>query len=152
MSMRYEKTQVGWLLIILLAIMIGFVIFSFLFVERPNTYDYSGIGAIGIFLILVTLCFYKLTIVVADHTIKLIYGIGLIRINIKPQKVMNVQAVKTSVFAGYGIRFTLNGMLYNIQGNKAVQIKYNNGTETIVRIGTDEPDKLSAAIRNEFSL
>jgi len=43
-------------------------------------------------------------------------------------------------------------MLYNIQGNKAVQIKYNNGTETIVRIGTDEPDKLSDAIRSEFSL
>jgi len=150
--MRYQKTQVGWLLIILLSIMIGFVAFSFLFGGRTNTSDYSELGFIGIFLLLVTLCFYKLTVVVADHKIKLIYGIGLIRINIKPQKITNVQAVKTSILAGYGIRFTLNGMLYNIQGNKAVQIKYNNGTETIVRIGTDEPDKLSDAIRSEFSL
>lgn len=152
MAARYKKEQVGWLLLIMLCIMIGIVVISFLLKGRTEQLDYSPLAIVGLFLLLITLCFYKLTVVVADSTIKLIYGIGLIRITIRPQHITAIKAVKTPFYLGYGIRFTFKGMLYNIQGNKAIQLKYNNGKDRTVRIGTAEPDKLIQAIQSEFSI
>lgn len=152
MATRYKKGQVGWLFLAMLGIMIGIVVLSFLLIEQKEQPDYSVLVNVGIFLLLIALCFYKLTVIVADRSIKLIYGIGLIRITIRPQQITTLKAVKTPFYLGYGIRFTFKGMLYNIQGNKAVQLQYTNGKKRTVRIGTAEPDELIEAIENEFSI
>ncbi|WP_159038497.1 hypothetical protein [Brumimicrobium mesophilum] len=52
---------------------------------------------------------------------------------------------------GLGIRFTAQGMLYNIQGLKAVKIKYiSNGKSKSVMIGTAEPEILKEALEKHF--
>jgi hypothetical protein len=45
--------------------------------------------------------------------------------------------------AGYGIRWTSRGWLYNVSGTRAVEIQT---TETTFAIGTDEPERLLSAL------
>jgi hypothetical protein len=52
--------------------------------------------------------------------------------------------VKNSWWYGWGIRLTPYGWLYNVAGWEAVEVLLKNGKK--IRIGTDEPEKLSLAI------
>jgi hypothetical protein len=53
-------------------------------------------------------------------------------------------AVKTSWLAGWGIRLTPQGWLYNAWGRGAVRLQFAGGRR--FTIGTDEPEALLAAI------
>lgn len=80
------------------------------------------------------------------------YGIGLIRIRFKIDKLEATQIIKTPWYYGLGIRVTPKGMLYNIQGSKAVEIKYlGNGKSKSVMIGTAEPELLVKALEDNFN-
>ena len=48
-------------------------------------------------------------------------------------------------FGGWGIRYGLHGMIYNMQGNKAICITYQQGKKLM--IGTQRPDELLAAVK-----
>lgn len=48
------------------------------------------------------------------------------------------------LFAGWGIRITPHGMLYNVSGSEAVEIRMKNVRR--FRLGTDEPEVLRGAI------
>jgi hypothetical protein len=48
-------------------------------------------------------------------------------------------------YYGLGIHWTPHGILYNVSGFSAVEVRLFPGTT--FRVGTDEPDQLCAAIR-----
>lgn len=104
----------------------------------------------GLFIIICSL-FYKLKIEVDESTLRLTYGIGLIRIKFKIDELKYIEIIKTPWYYGLGIRITPKGMLYNIQGSKAVNIKYiRNGRNKSVMIGTPEPEQLKKALEDNF--
>ena len=91
--------------------------------------------------------FYKLTVELSDSTLKLTYGIGLIRIKFKIDELLQTNIIRTPWYYGLGIRITPKGMLYNIQGLKAIKIDYtSSGKRKSVMIGTPEPDQLKKAL------
>jgi hypothetical protein len=57
-------------------------------------------------------------------------------------------AVRSRWWEGRGIRFTSQGMLYNVSGTRAVEVQLRDGTR--FRLGTDEPERLGDAIRAEL--
>ena len=86
---------------------------------------------------------YKLTIRIVGRTIEVVYGIGIIKINIKIDTLHRVEVVRTPFYLGWGIRLTPKGWLYNINGFKAVRIVYERkGKNKTVMLGTLEPEYL----------
>jgi len=63
--------------------------------------------------------------------------------------VESVEPVKNPWYYGIGLRVTPRGMLYSVSGLSAVEITRRDGSR--LRIGTDEPEKLTAALRQALS-
>ncbi len=97
-----------------------------------------------VFVASIALLFSGLSVEVTESSIKLAFGIGLIRRTIKRDQIKNVEKVRNSWWYGFGIRYTPHGWMWNIAGLDAIEITYFNGDK--FRIGTDEPDKLLQAL------
>ena len=107
--------------------------------------------ALAILFVIITLLFYKLTIQLQGSVIKVIFGIGLIKFQIKVDQLVKTKITKTPWHYGLGIKITPKGMLYNIQGTKAVAVEYvSNGITKSVLLGTKEPEKLEQIIREKL--
>lgn len=149
--MKYQSIQFGWIISLIFAIVLIILIIGYSYDLGQNPVDTTGLLTVGGILLVALLCFYRLKIVVHNKTIYLIYGIGLIRIKVKPKNIHELRTVKTPLYWGLGIRFTREGMLYNIQGTKGVKITFQDGrSKTTIRVGTPEPEALMEAIKREF--
>ncbi len=136
--MTYEKTQTGWLTIFIFSIvMVNLTVCYILEIGTSPLPLEVYLILMSIFALLL-LVFYRLKIKVDGSGIHIVYGIGLIHIKIEPEKINRVTVVKTPWYAGFGIRITEKGMLYNIQGLNAVEISYLKGTNKTVQIGSND--------------
>jgi hypothetical protein len=61
-----------------------------------------------------------------------------------------VTRVRNPWYYGWGIRFISNGMVYNVSGFDAVEIALADGRR--VRLGTDEPDAVIAALAQRHGI
>ncbi len=86
----------------------------------------------------------SLTVTVADNVLSFYFGPGVIRKRIRIGDITSVKAVRNPWYHGWGIRLTPTGWLYNVAGFDAVEVRMRNGHS--LRIGTDEPGALLAAI------
>lgn len=150
--MNYMKSQTGWILLGLFVPILVFLLFAYLtqWGDRPiPTILFLLLTGLLIF---ITLLFYKLTIEIVGTTIQIIYGIGLIRIKLILDVLHKVEVITTPWYYGLGIRITPKGMLYNIQGFKAVKLEYQHkGKNISVMIGTPEPERLKESLEKIFS-
>jgi hypothetical protein len=89
--------------------------------------------------------FHKLSVVVDDSGVCFSFGLGMIKKRIAAGDIVSVAAVRNKIWYGIGIHYIGCGWLYNVSGLLAVEIKLKNGNRT--RIGSDEPEKLAAAVR-----
>ena len=90
------------------------------------------------------LAFSRLTVTVEGTRLSVGFGAGLARRRIDLRTIEKASMVRTPWFAGWGIRLTPSGWLYNAWGSGAVQLRFSSGTR--FTIGTDEPEALLAAI------
>ena len=151
--MKYESTQTGWFFIILMSAIVAIITFSYYLQLGNNPLPENVFRLLLFVFILILINFYKLKIRVDETGINILYGIGLIHIKIQPDSVESVQTVKTPWLYGFGIRFTFNGMLYNIQGRDAVRIYYfQDGKSKKVTIGSKEPEKLKAFLEGKYKV
>lgn len=151
--MKYESNQTGWFFItIILAVLI--VVTTGYYYQLGNNPLPTNVFQLLLFVfILILINFYKLKIRVDDTGINILYGIGLIHIKLQPGSITSVQTVKTSWLYGFGIRITLKGMLYNIQGRDAVRISYvEDGKSKTVTIGSEDPDKLKTFLEKKYKV
>ncbi len=144
MIKRYEHTQVGYLIITAMAavmVLIGVILAN------------AGINwiAIGVLVVIaVTLVlFSSLTVVIWEEELEVRLGPGPIRKRFKFNEIESCQGVKNHWYYGWGIRLTPHGILYNVSGFYAVEIKLTTGKK--YRIGTDVPQELELAIRQAIS-
>ena len=88
--------------------------------------------------------FRSLTVEVDDDEIRLQFGDGPIRKSFSLHEISTVKPVRTTPIQGWGIHGFGSSWLYNIYGLDAVEVDFRDGNKAI--IGTDEPEKLTAAI------
>lgn len=148
--MKYKETQIGWYMSILLIVAILMVSTGYFLGLGSNPISMNGLLIVGSILLLSLLSFYKLTVKIENKTIHIIYGIGLIRIRLRIQNLKYAKVIKTPFYIGLGIRVTSTGMLYNIQGSKAVEVKYGINQIKRVKIGANNPTMLKEAIETHF--
>jgi len=91
------------------------------------------------------LLFYNLSVVIRDRTLTAAFGVGLIRKRFHLDEIRSARAVRNPWYYGWGIRLTPHGWMFNVSGLEAVELELASGRR--FRIGTDEPHRLAAAIR-----
>ena len=90
------------------------------------------------------LAFSRLTVHVDESRVSAGFGGGLARRRFELHTIEAVSSIKTSWLAGWGIRLTPQGWLYNAWGRGAVQLRFAGGRR--FTIGSDEPEALRTAI------
>ena len=135
-----KKTQYGWIFFILIIIMSGVIIYQ-------NQSIHSIVLVLTISLI-VLLLFYKLTITVSNEYIKFAFGIGLINGKYQLRDIVQCQPV-SYIPLGWGIRFRPGVILYNVSGNKAIELKIKNKNRK-VWIGTNNPEEIADYINSKL--
>jgi hypothetical protein len=90
------------------------------------------------------LAFSRLTVHVDETRVSVSFGGGLARRRFELHTIEAANVIKTPWLAGWGIRLTRQGWLYNAWGRGAVQLRFAGGRR--FTIGTDEPKALLAAI------
>ncbi|HCT71357.1 hypothetical protein SDC9_24392 [bioreactor metagenome] len=139
-----ETKQTGWTIIFVFAItLFTFILFSILM--PPQGEGGVLILAFSPVLLIVMLLFYQLTVKVDRETIKIRFGIGLIRKSWKLSAIESAAPVRNSFFHGWGIHYTLNTAVYNVSGFSAVELSFRHSKRK-VRIGTSEPERLAGYI------
>jgi len=142
---RYRHTQIGW--VTATGLTIGIVIVGMALL----TGDESWVALLVLVLLVIALIAYSsLTVIVTDDTLHVRFGPGLIRRQYSLSEVESSRQVRNSLFYGFGTRMTPHGWLYNVSGFDAVEVEFNTGK--MIRIGTNEPQALDAALQEAVRL
>lgn len=104
-----------------------------------------GLYLLAVLLVLIAWLFSSLTIEVNDRELVSYFGPGLWRKRVALDDIAGVERTTSSTFEGWGIRVTPRGMLYNVAGHDAVEVRLVAGRR--FRLGTDDPHGLVAALR-----
>ena len=88
--------------------------------------------------------FGSLTVTIREDALEIRFGPGLFRKRFFLKDIESCLVVKNRWYHGWGIHSTRHGMLYNVSGLNAVEIKMRTGKK--YRIGTDVPRDLEKAI------
>jgi hypothetical protein len=138
-STHYRHTQVGWVILALLAALA-------LFFWRGLPREAAAAARLPFLVVAAVLLlgFSVLTVEVDGEAIRLRFGIGLVRKRIALADVSAWRAVRNPWYCGWGIRLGPRGVLWNVSGFDAVELDLPGGRR--FRVGTDEPSELAAAI------
>ncbi len=112
-----------------------------------------GLGVLTVMLALilgiVVVLFHSLTVRISRSDIALSFGVGLIRKRFPIGDIRSVRIARNRWYNGWGIRKIRGGWLYNVSGFDAIEIQLKN--ERKYRIGTDQPEKLLAAVESALA-
>jgi len=139
MTKQYKHTQVGYLVIVILGICL-FYLASMMIISGFDWIPFTVLVILGVCVGL----FSTLTVMIAESTLEIRFGLGIIRKKFHLKDIESCQVVKNPWYYGWGIRLTPHGWLYNVSGFYAVEIKMKTGKK--YRIGTDVPTDLEKAI------
>ncbi|MFT3740186.1 MAG: hypothetical protein QM786_15665 [Breznakibacter sp.] len=136
-----KRTQIGW---VFLAVMPGLMaLIWFINPDKASLWPMWAIGG------LVLLLCYKLTVTIDDKYVRFSFGIGLIRGKYALDEVVNCRPV-SYVALGWGIRYRPGAVLYNVSGNKAIELTLR-GRYRKVWIGSDDPKVLADYINGKIA-
>lgn len=100
-------------------------------------------------LVLTLILFSSLTVTVNGQTILVAFGPGLVRKRILLAEVRACRPVRNKWYYGWGVRLIPGGLMFNVANLDAVELDMGGGR--VFRIGTDEPEKLTAAISTNIA-
>ena len=145
---KREFTQFGTFSVSVMLPIFIFVL-AMLFIAGINDPAQAIIfGIVVLTLLICLLIFYKLTIYVDNTYVSFRLGAGLVKKKYLIADIKSCRPVKNSFIYGIGIRKIPNGWLYNVSGFGAIELTFRN-KKSVVRIGTDNPEKVSESI-NRF--
>lgn len=134
-----KKTQYGWVFFAVIIIIAGLVIFL--------TRNPESMLVIASLCVVLLLLFYKLTIKVTDDFVEFKLGIGIINERYKMQDIQSCKSISYFPF-GWGVRWRPGITLFNVSGNKAIELEIKNKSRKIW-IGTDSPEEISSYINSK---
>ncbi len=146
---KYRRFQFGWVIIVVFLITIVWITFAYIHQWGNNPIDkYSYIFFIVLFGGILS-GFYGMTIIVTDKQIKIKLGVGFYTKRIDLSTISSVNSLTYPFYCGYGIRIVKNGLLFNVSGRHAVEIKFRN-KKNVILIGTNDWEKLKDAIESNI--
>jgi hypothetical protein len=151
----YKHTQIGYLMLVITLVVLVF--FSWIQITaRAETPSYDSgtnfaITAIMALILFILASFSTLTVSTHEQFLKIRFGWGIFRKKFPLAEIASVRKVKNHWYYGWGIRlwFWPKMWIFNISGFDAFELTMKNGR--IYRIGTDEPEKLEAVIKQAIS-
>ena len=139
----YRHRQTGWIMMLPMLVVVG--VLALLVVSIvPHGEWMEAIALISIPLVII-LFFFSMSVEVNESRVVVRFGVGLFRKSIPLESIVRCESVRNPWWYGWGIHYTPRGWLYNISGFEAVALTLKD--EKTLRIGSDEPDALCAAIR-----
>jgi len=144
----YQHTQTGYVIIIALltGILIDLAVAYWAFaagaLTAPSIAIVSFVVAV---LFLSLLIFSTLTVAVDTAYLRISFG----PVYLIGRKWLLAEIAKNSWWYGWGIHLTPHGILYNVSGFDAAEIRTAKGR--VFRVGTDEPEQLAQAINAAIS-
>ena len=134
---RYEHTQYGMLMLILIVVIGGLYAFS--------NAGISASGAVVSFVVPVLVLMCRLRTAVDQRSVSWSFTFGFPAGHIAVADIESAAAIRTNVLEGWGIHWTFfHGWLWNVSGFQAVEIRYGGGKR--LTLGTDDPQGLVDAI------
>jgi hypothetical protein len=103
-------------------------------------------GGVSLLTLLILWLFGSLLVEVRPFEVTVQFGPGIIRRRIPVGSIVSAKAVQNSFLMGWGIRLIPGGWMFNIAGLQAVELGLKSGS--VFRIGTDDPIRLEAAIKD----
>jgi hypothetical protein len=147
--MKYKQSQFGWVVILLFTLMVAFLCLAYAFQWGNNPLSFIPFLTLSSIPVILGLMLYKLTVEVKGTTLRLSYGIGLISLKFEIDELEETEIIRVPWYYGIGIRITPKGMLYSINGWKALRIKYKSkGESKRVMVGTAEPELLKKLLEH----
>ena len=140
---QYRHTQIGWT--ILIATGLPMVLCLVLTPMFPERFHLAWVLLTVGMLVGVMLLFATLKVIVYADRIHVRFGVGFIRRTYALSEFLDVNIVRNRWFYGWGIRLGFKGVMYNVSGLNAVELKRVDGG--VMRIGTDQPKALKSALR-----
>ena len=145
MNERYRHLQTAWMLIVVIVAVVLAELTIVTFSASQDTVSLALSGAVVAIAAVMLALFSTLTVVVDDRTVRLWFGLGSLRREVMLDEVTAARRVRNSWHAGWGVRAIPGGRLYNVGGRDAVELTLDDGR--VVRVGTDQPDALLAAVK-----
>lgn len=137
--MKYHNTQIGIVIIIIMLSVI--LLFNYL-VKTLNPWP------VNIILGVIAFLFSSMTINIKGKKLTWYFGPKFWKNEILLSDIRGLEVVRMNFFDGLGIRQTSDGMLYNVSGLDAVEIKLRNKS---IFLGTNEPYELFHAINKRLT-
>ena len=143
--MTYKNTQIGYYLYIIMMAIVGF----FLVLLVQSSFNPALAIMMG-FIVFILFSFSSLTVEVDEEYVSLRFGYGIYSRDIALDDIDSVEIVRNKWYYGFGIKFWFwpRMIIYNIAGLDAIEIILYNGK--IIRIGTNDPVKLSYSISSQI--
>ena len=151
---NYENTQPGTFIRVMTSswvVFFGVLAVVMLALGQKEAAIGLGVVNVGLALILgiVLALSHSLTVRVSRSEIALSFGVDLIRKQFPIGDISSASIVQNRWYNGFGIRKIRGGWLYNVSGFDAIEIQLKN--ERKYRIGTDQPEKLLAAVESALA-
>lgn len=134
-----KRTQFGWVFFAIIFAIAGIVIY-----QNHNVKTALIISIISLVLLLL---FYKLTITVTGRYVQFSLGIGLIKGKYNIDNIVVCRPLSYIPF-GWGIRLRPGVILFNVSGNKAIELEIKNKRRKIW-IGTNCPEEIARYINSK---
>ncbi len=106
-----------------------------------------AITAIMALILVILASFATLTVSIDENHLRIKFGFGIFMKKFPLKEIASVHAVRNHWYYGWGVKvwFWPYMWIYSVSGFDAVELTMKNGK--IYRIGTDEQEKLEAAIK-----
>jgi hypothetical protein len=138
---KYKNFQFGWVIVIMFLLVMVWMTLAYIHQWGNNPFDTAGYIFFIVLFGGILLGFYGITVIVTDKQILIKLGIGIYTKRIDFSSIQSVNIIKYPSYYGYGIRMIPNGILYNVSGNHAIEIKIRN-KKNVIQIGTNDWDNL----------
>jgi len=144
MNPIYRHRQVGTLTVVATGVALLIIAFTWTRTGDATAGARLVFSGVGMLLVVILYLFGSLTVTVDPQDVRFWFGPGLIRKRFEVNRILEAKPVRNPWWFGWGIRAIPGGWLYNVSGLDAVELLMGDGRK--VRIGADEPDRLTAAI------
>jgi len=149
----YAHKQPGWAILVILITSIIFFSLVIGFAWEEGTT--APLLFLLFFILGIAVIFSSLTVMVDSQNVTFHFAFRFFKHVIPVSRITKVRVVRNKIWYGLGIHFIPGGVVYNVSGLDAVELKLDDGK--LVRVGSDEPGKLSIAVdqardlQNEFT-